>query len=106
VTVRYAMKSSPNAAILKARARATTRASVRSLPSLWKSLKRPACASRVMMLVFWLILQLFDSLGLHIDASSGYEVRRAMAAGVAASKARAQPGAGACAAARLHAGAP
>ena len=29
------------------------------------------------------VLQLFDALGLHIDASSGYEVRRAVAAGVA-----------------------
>jgi len=29
------------------------------------------------------ILQIFDRLGLHIDASSGYEVRRAIAAGVA-----------------------
>jgi diaminopimelate decarboxylase len=42
LTVRYAMKASPNAAILK----------------------------------------LFDTLGLWIDASSGYEVRRALAAGV------------------------
>ena len=42
LTVRYAMKASPNAAILK----------------------------------------LFNDEGLHIDASSGYEVRRAMAAGV------------------------
>ena len=32
------------------------------------------------------VLQLFDTLGLHIDASSGYEVRRAMAAGVTADK--------------------
>jgi len=32
------------------------------------------------------VLQLFDTLGLHIDASSGYEVRRAMAAGVAAER--------------------
>ena len=32
--------------------------------------------------------QLFDTLGLHIDASSGYEVQRAMSAGIAASKAR------------------
>lgn len=46
LTVRYAMKSSPNAAILK----------------------------------------LFDAAGLHIDASSGFEVRRAMAAGVAPEK--------------------
>ena len=46
LTVRYAMKSSPNAAILK----------------------------------------LFDASGLHVDASSGYEVRRAFAAGVAPSK--------------------
>lgn len=43
LTVRYAMKASPNAAIL----------------------------------------QVFDSMGLHIDASSGYEVRRALAAGIA-----------------------
>lgn len=33
--------------------------------------------------------QLFDGMGLHFDASSGFEVRRAMAAGVAAHKARA-----------------
>ena len=46
VTVRFAMKSCPNAAIL----------------------------------------QTFDRMGLHIDASSGYECRRAMAAGVAAEK--------------------
>jgi len=45
LTVRYAMKASPNAAILK----------------------------------------LFNSLGLHIDASSGYEIQRAMRAGVPAS---------------------
>lgn len=32
--------------------------------------------------------QLFHSLGLHFDASSGYEVRRAMAAGVPAAKVR------------------
>ena len=32
------------------------------------------------------ILRLFDSLGLHVDASSGFEARRAMRAGVAASK--------------------
>ena len=32
------------------------------------------------------VLQLFDGLGLHIDASSGYEVRRAMAAGITADK--------------------
>ncbi|MGF1451784.1 MAG: diaminopimelate decarboxylase [Opitutales bacterium] len=32
------------------------------------------------------ILRLFDSLGLHFDASSGYEVRRLLAAGVAAEK--------------------
>src|SRR3990167_6106922 len=32
------------------------------------------------------ILQLFDSLGLHIDASSAYEVARARAAGIKASK--------------------
>merc|ERR1719331_2011975 len=32
------------------------------------------------------VLQTFDRLGLHIDASSGYEVRRAVAAGVAAEK--------------------
>ncbi|KAK3264834.1 hypothetical protein CYMTET_26443 [Cymbomonas tetramitiformis] len=44
LTVRYAMKSSPNAAILK----------------------------------------IFNKLGLHIDASSGYEVRRAVAAGIPA----------------------
>ena len=44
LTVRYAMKASPNAAIL----------------------------------------QLFASMGLHIDASSGHEVRRALAAGVPA----------------------
>jgi diaminopimelate decarboxylase len=43
LTVRYAMKSAPNAAILR----------------------------------------LFHSMGLHIDASSGFEVRRAMAAGFA-----------------------
>lgn len=42
LTVRYAMKASPNAAILK----------------------------------------LFNSLGLHVDASSGYEIKRAMRAGV------------------------
>eukprot|EP00316_Scyphosphaera_apsteinii_P011813 CAMPEP_0119310704 /NCGR_PEP_ID=MMETSP1333-20130426/19786_1 /TAXON_ID=418940 /ORGANISM="Scyphosphaera apsteinii, Strain RCC1455" /LENGTH=429 /DNA_ID=CAMNT_0007314935 /DNA_START=142 /DNA_END=1431 /DNA_ORIENTATION=+ len=29
------------------------------------------------------VLQIFDELGLHIDASSGYEVRRAIAAGIA-----------------------
>ena len=29
------------------------------------------------------VLQTFDRLGLHVDASSGYEVRRAVAAGVA-----------------------
>lgn len=46
LTVRYAMKSSPNAAILK----------------------------------------IFLDLGLHIDASSGYEVHRAMAAGFPANK--------------------
>jgi len=46
LTGRYAMKASPNAAILK----------------------------------------LFDRVGLHFDASSGHEVRRAMAAGVAAEK--------------------
>ena len=46
ITVRYAMKSSPNAAILK----------------------------------------LFDKMGLHFDCSSVHEVRRAMAAGVAAEK--------------------
>ena len=44
LTVRYAMKASPNAAILK----------------------------------------FFSSKGIHIDASSGYEVRRAMAAGIPA----------------------
>mmetsp|Transcript_25949 Transcript_25949/g.31492 ORF Transcript_25949/g.31492 Transcript_25949/m.31492 type:complete len:512 (-) Transcript_25949:345-1880(-) len=44
LTVRYAMKSSPNAAILK----------------------------------------VFHNMGLHIDASSGFEVRRAMAAGIPA----------------------
>eukprot|EP00873_Tetraselmis_striata_P018583 jgi/Tetstr1/438847/TSEL_027356.t1 len=44
LTVRFAMKAAPNAAVLK----------------------------------------LFHSMGLHIDASSGYEVRRAMAAGFAA----------------------
>jgi len=44
LTVRYAMKASPNAAILK----------------------------------------LFNSLGLHVDASSGYEIQRAMRAGVPA----------------------
>ena len=32
------------------------------------------------------VLQLFDALGLHIDASSGFEVRRAMAAGITADK--------------------
>ena len=32
------------------------------------------------------VLQTFDRLGLHIDASSGYECRRAIAAGVAAEK--------------------
>ena len=32
------------------------------------------------------ILKLFSHNGLHIDASSGYEVRRAMAAGIAAEK--------------------
>ena len=32
------------------------------------------------------ILQLFDSLGLHIDASSGHEVKRAIYAGIAPSK--------------------
>ena len=32
------------------------------------------------------VLQLFDTLGLHIDASSGFEVRRAMAAGITADK--------------------
>ena len=32
------------------------------------------------------VLQTFDRLGLHIDASSGFEVRRAMAAGVAPEK--------------------
>lgn len=32
------------------------------------------------------ILRLFDSLGLHVDASSGYEARRAMRAGVASTK--------------------
>lgn len=46
LTARYAMKASPNAAILK----------------------------------------LFHEAGLHIDASSGHEVRRAMAAGIAAEK--------------------
>ena len=46
LTVRFAMKASPNAAILKT----------------------------------------FDSLGLHIDASSGFEVRRAVAAGISAEK--------------------
>ena len=45
LTVRYAMKASPNGAILK----------------------------------------LFNSLGLHIDASSGYEIERAMRAGIPAS---------------------
>jgi diaminopimelate decarboxylase len=45
LTVRYAMKASPNVAIL----------------------------------------QYFDSLGIHIDASSGYEVRRALDAGIPAS---------------------
>jgi len=45
LTVRYAMKASPNAAILK----------------------------------------IFSSMGLHIDASSGYEVQRAMRAGIPAS---------------------
>ena len=46
LTVRFAMKASPNAAILKT----------------------------------------FDTLGLHIDASSGFEVRRAVAAGISAEK--------------------
>ena len=46
LTVRFAMKASPNAAILKT----------------------------------------FDTLGLHIDASSGFEVRRAVAAGVDAGR--------------------
>merc|ERR1719353_1829440 len=32
------------------------------------------------------VLQTFDRLGLHIDASSGYEVRRAVAAGLAPEK--------------------
>lgn len=32
------------------------------------------------------VLQTFDKLGLHIDASSGFEVRRAMAAGISADK--------------------
>merc|ERR1740130_354251 len=32
------------------------------------------------------VLQLFDTLGLHIDASSGFEVRRSMAAGITADK--------------------
>ena len=32
------------------------------------------------------VLQLFDRMGLHVDASSGYEVRRAIAAGVDASR--------------------
>ena len=32
------------------------------------------------------ILKLFDSLGLHIDASSAYEVKRAMLAGIAPEK--------------------
>ncbi|MEM9160046.1 MAG: diaminopimelate decarboxylase [Verrucomicrobiota bacterium] len=32
------------------------------------------------------ILRLFDSMGLHIDASSGYEVRRAVSAGIAPEK--------------------
>jgi len=32
------------------------------------------------------VLRLFDTLGLHIDASSGYEVRRAVAAGVSPSR--------------------
>jgi len=32
------------------------------------------------------VLQTFDRLGLHVDASSGYEVRRAVAAGVAPSR--------------------
>jgi diaminopimelate decarboxylase len=32
------------------------------------------------------ILRMFDQLGLHIDASSGYEVKRAMHAGIAANK--------------------
>lgn len=32
------------------------------------------------------ILRLFDALGLHVDASSGFEARRAMRAGVAAAK--------------------
>lgn len=46
LTVRFAMKASPNAAILR----------------------------------------LFDSMGLHIDASSGFEVERALRAGIAAEK--------------------
>lgn len=46
LTVRYAMKASPNAAIL----------------------------------------QVFNAMGLHFDASSGYEVRRALAAGIAAER--------------------
>merc|ERR1719331_3446251 len=32
------------------------------------------------------VLQTFDRMGLHIDASSGYEVRRAIAAGIAPEK--------------------
>ena len=75
LTVRYAMKSSPNAAILKARLRGAL-----ARRAIGLRLTRAArCSFRP---------QLFDSLGLHIDASSGFEVQRAMAAGVAASKAR------------------
>jgi len=72
LTVRYAMKSSPNAAILKVRSAAQRG---------WRDRgETHACAARCR--------QLFDSLGLHIDASSGFEVQRAMAAGIAGNKAR------------------
>ena len=73
LTVRYAMKSSPNAAILKARPPQALGEPRRSE----RHSRAPCARSRP---------QLFDTLGLHIDASSGYEVQRAMSAGIAASK--------------------
>ena len=70
------MKSSPNAAILKARPSGAAKRPYAIGPGLTRAAR---CT------------QLFDSLGLHIDASSGYEVQRAMSAGIAASKARKRP---------------
>ena len=66
------MKSSPNAAILKV--------SVLLQPERRQLNCAAPCAPCT--------AQLFASLGLQIDASSCYEVQRAMAAGIAAEKAR------------------